>query len=158
EAADGEAELPAQLVEVMAAAVRKLAVFEQLPHALVRIELRRVRGQALQLQPPRGAGPEEVFDGLTAVNRCTIPDHEELAPHVPQQLPEEGDDRWPAERLHLHMGEEATSWGEGADRGEVVMREWRPQHRRLAHRGVGAGHEGEQIEARLVYEEDRAVL
>jgi hypothetical protein len=48
-AADGQAELPAQLVQVLAAAVLELDALEQIPDAFVRIEVRCVAGQPSQM-------------------------------------------------------------------------------------------------------------
>lgn len=158
EAADGEAQLPAQLVEVVTAAILQLAALEQIPDAFVRIEFRSVGGQAFEVQPLRCARREEVLDGLAAVNGRAIPDHQQLTAHLPEQLPEKGHNRRSTERVVLEMGEEAAIWGDGTDHREVVVREGRTQDRRPADRSIGARNEGQEIEAGLVYAEERPVL
>lgn len=158
QATNGEVQLPAQLVEVATAAVLQLTALEQVPDAFVRIEFRSVGGQAFEVQPLSGALREELLHRLAAMDRRAIPNHEQLAAHLPQQLAEKADDRGSAKGLLLDVREEAPVRCEGADHGEVVMGERGAQDRRLADRRVGAGDEGQQVETRLVYEEDRAVL
>jgi hypothetical protein len=92
------------------------------------------------------------------MDRCPIPDHEQLAWHLAEELAEKGDDRRAAERFLLHMGEELASGGDRADGREVVTAERRTQHRRLPARRICARHEWQQVEAGLIYEEDRAVF
>ena len=158
QAANGEAEFPAQLVEVVAAAVLELTPFEQVPDALVRVEVGRVRRQTLKVQPiPRTRG-EKVFHRATAMNGRTVPNHEQLAAHLAQQLAQEGDDRGAAKCVRLDMGEEAAIRGERADHRQMVMGERRAQHGGLAHRGIRARQKRQEIEAGFVYKEDRAVL
>lgn len=63
---------------------------------------------------------EELSDDLATVDGRAIPDHEQLAAHLAQQLPQEGNDRRAAIRRLLEVGKEATIGGEGADRREMV--------------------------------------
>lgn len=108
QAADGESEFPAQFVEVPAAAVLQFPALEQSPDALVGIEFRRIGGQPLQMQALAGTCCQEVLDRLAAVDRCPIPDDQEPAPDLAQELAEERHDRRPTERHLLDVGEEAT--------------------------------------------------
>ena len=92
------------------------------------------------------------------MNGRAIPDDQELAGHLAQELAEEGADRRAAIGFVLDMGEEPSVRGEGADHGEMVARKRQAQDRRLSHWRVGAGEKGQEIKARLVYEEDGALL
>lgn len=74
EAADGESEFPAQLVEVMAAAVLQFTLFEQVPDPFVGIEVGCVGGQPLQVQSFGRPSREEVFDRLAVMDRRAVPD------------------------------------------------------------------------------------
>jgi hypothetical protein len=158
QAADGQPQFPAQLVEVLTAAILQLAALEQIPDALIRVELRRVTRQAFQVETGRRPGGEEVLHRLAMMDRRAVPDHEQLPPYLAEELAEEGDDRRTPERLRLEVREEPAGRCDGADRGEMITRERGTQDGRLAHGGIGARHEGEEIEAGLVYEEDRAPL
>ena len=105
ETADGESQFPAEFVEVVAAAVRKLTALQQVPEAFGGIEVGRIGGQAFQMQPLRCARHEEVFDRLAAVDRRAIPNHQQLATHLPQQLTQERDHRRPTKGRLLEMRE-----------------------------------------------------
>ena len=162
QAADGEAEFPAEFVEILAAAILEFDPFEQVPDTLISIEVRGIAGQAFQVQPRGGAGGEGVLHRLAVVNGRAVPDDEELAPDLTEQLAKEGDDRRPAERLRLNlrlnMGKQPPVRRDGADGGEMVARERDAQDGSLAAWGVRTRHEGEKVERCLVYEEDRAVF
>ena len=92
------------------------------------------------------------------VDGSTILDHQQLAAELAQELAEEGDDRLTRETLGLSAGEEAAVRGDGADHGAMVATQRGAQDGRLAHRGVRARDKGQQIEARLIYEEDGPLL
>lgn len=158
EPAHGEAEFPAQFVHVHAAAVLQFLAFEQVPQPFRWVQVRRIGGQPLQMESLRCTGGKEVFDRLAAMDGRAVPDHEQLASHLAQQLAQEADDRWPAEGRLLDVGEEPAIGGEGADHREMVVGERRTQHRRLAHRRIGTSHEWQQIQPGLIYEEDGPVL
>lgn len=142
----------------MTAAVLELLALEEIPDTLVGVQFRSVARQALAVQPLRRARGEEVLDRLTAMNRRTIPDDEQLAPHLPQELAEEGHDRRAAQRRLLDMGQAPPIRSDGTDGRAMVMGEWGAQHWRLPAWGVRPGDVGQQIEARLIYEQDGALL
>lgn len=150
--------LPAQLVQVLAAAVLQFDPLQQIPDSLVGVELRRVAGQLFQVESPGRPSGEEVLHRLAPVNRRAVPDDQELPAHSAQELPEKGYDRRTPHCRLLDMGEQPARRGDGTDSREVVVRQRRTQDRRLATWRVRAGREGQQIEAGLVYEEDGTVL
>jgi len=76
---DGQAQFQAQVVQIGAAEVAQFDVLEIVPNALVGIQVRGVARQLLQLEPRRTALRQEVLDGLSAVDRRPIPDHEQPA-------------------------------------------------------------------------------
>lgn len=158
QSADGQLQFPPQLGEVLTAAVLQFPAFEKIPDALVGIEVRRVAGEAFEMQPRGRAGRQEVLDRLAVVNGGTVPDHQQLPSNLAQELAEKGDDRRSAEGLVLHMREEPAVGGDSADHREMVVREWGAQDGRLADRCIGARDERQQIEARFIYEEDGALL
>jgi hypothetical protein len=157
-AADGQPHLPLQLREVLTAPILYLDPLEQIPDALIGIEFGCVAGQALQAEAARGARGEEVLHRRAMVDGRAVPNHEQLAADLAEQLPEEGRNRRTAERMGLHVGEEPAVGDNGANRGEVIARERGAQDGRLPHGGIGAHHERQQIVGRLVYDEDRVSL
>jgi hypothetical protein len=92
EPANREAEFPAQFVEVLAAAVLQCDPLELIPDALVGIEVGCIARVLDELEACRPCS-EEVSDGLGTVDGRAIPDRQQVAPHLPQKLTEEGDDR-----------------------------------------------------------------
>ena len=73
QAADRQPQFPAQLGEILTAAVRKLATLEQVPDPLIGVELGCVAGQPLQVQPLGRARREEVLDRLAVMDGCAVP-------------------------------------------------------------------------------------
>src|SRR3954453_11400731 len=76
---DGQAQFKPQLVQIGAAEVAQFDVLEIVPDALVRIQVRGVARQLLQLEARRGLLCQEVLDRPGAMDRRPIPDHEQLA-------------------------------------------------------------------------------
>ena len=58
----------------------------------------------------------------------------------------------------LDLQEKPPIWGQSTDRRQMLMSQWHPQDRRVAPRRPGAHGHGQQIEARLIYPDDRALL
>src|SRR5579871_879294 len=98
QAGDGQAELPLELREIMADEVAQLDALEMLPDAFVRIHLRRIAWQALQQQTLALLGSEEVLHRLRAVNRGAVPQDQQLALDLPQQVAQKAHDRRAPER------------------------------------------------------------
>src|SRR4028119_1463958 len=78
----------AQVPQVSIAQITQLHMLELLPYTLIRIQVRRVRRQLLQMKELSTTCREE---GLyfTLVNGRTIPDHQHLAAQVPPQMLQE---------------------------------------------------------------------
>src|SRR5688500_7309195 len=90
QAADGRADLAAEMMQVRTADVAERDVLEVAPDALVeRVAVGRVPGQWLQPQALGRAACQEVLDGLAAVDGCAVPDDEQRAGHVGEQVLEE---------------------------------------------------------------------
>lgn len=158
EATDGKSQFPAQLVPVTAAAVGKLASLEQVPDSFVGVELRSVAGQAFEVEAYGGPGDEEVLDGAAAMNHRSIPDDRQLARNLTQPLTQKGDDALAGEGLLLDVGEQSAPGGHTADHRQMVAGEGCAQDRCLPARRIGAGNKWQQIEAGLVYKDDRSVF
>jgi hypothetical protein len=71
---------------------------------------------------PAHCGPlrQECLDGLAAVNGRTIPNDQQFALDVREQVLEKGDHRITIKRLLLHHQGELTFWRDGADHRQVV--------------------------------------
>src|SRR5260370_14787156 len=150
----GAAQRTGQLGQVAAALVAQLDPLEGVPDALVRSELGGVARQLLQVQSRGGARPQEVFDGLAAMDRRPVPDDQQLAAHLAQQHPQEAHDVVGVIRPLLGLHEQAALWRDPADGREVVVGERRRQGRSLPTWRPGPHGPGQQVEAGLVYPDD----
>src|SRR4051794_36591855 len=155
---DGQAQFDPQLVQIGTAEVAQFDVLEIVPDALVRVEVRGVARQLLQLEARRRALRQEVLDGLRAMDRRPIPNHKQLARNLAQEMLQKLDDRGAPERPLADLEEEPPRVGEAADDREMIAGTGYPEDRRLASRGVGPHQARQQIEARLVYPDDGTLL
>jgi hypothetical protein len=101
---------------------------------------------------------QESFDDMAAMNRGAIPDDDQAASHLAQQVGEERDHIHRVDGVVLAVEIELTLRRDGTDRREMVTGIPFPQNRGLAHRRIRADDTGQRIESGLVYEEDRLVL
>jgi len=138
ETSSGQAEFEPQLGQVIAAQVPQFDPLQHIPDAFIGIQLRRVGGQLFQPDAGCTALGEEVFDYLSAVNRRAIPDDQQLARDVPQQVLEEANHIRPAQRADAHLQEELAGGGNAANDGQVIAGEQCAQDRRHAAWRPGA--------------------
>ncbi len=155
---DGEAQFAAELAQVSAAPVAEFDVLEIVPDTFVRVEVGRVAGQLLQLEPCRRPLGQEVLHRLGTMDGRAIPDQEEFALNVTQQTLEKADDLGAPESPLAHLQEHPPVVGKAANHGQMIARAGHAQDRRLAPRRVGAHEPRQQVEGGLVYPDDRAPL
>ncbi len=154
----GEAEVAAEVSEILAADVAQFDALEVVPDALIRVEIRGVAWELLQADASGTALGQEVFDRLAAMNRCPIPDDQQLAGDVAQQVLEEPDDIGALVRVLLDQHEQPPGRGDAADDRQVIAGQWQAEDRRLAAWGIGADGTGQQVEARFVDPDDGSPL
>jgi hypothetical protein len=153
-ASGSESEVVAQVREVQAADVAQLDVLEVAPAALVRVQIGGVAGELLQADAPGAAPGPEVLDRLAAMDRRAIPEHQELAGDVAEQVPEDAHDVRALVRPLLHAHQQPAIRGDAADDRQVIAAQRQAEDRRLAARGVGPDGAGQQVEAGLVDPDD----
>jgi hypothetical protein len=150
----GQAEVVSQVREVQAADVTQLDVFEIGPDALVRVQVGSVAWQLFQADPLGASVGQEVLDGLAAMDRGAIPEHQELAGDMAEQLLQEADNVRALVRVVLDVQQQATVRGDAADDGQMIAAQRQAEDRRLAAWRIGADGAGEQLEAGLVDPDD----
>jgi hypothetical protein len=99
EALGGEPEFESQFGEIATTQIAELDVLELVPDPFVGIGFGRIAGQLLQVEPGGRALREKVRHGLGPVDGCAIPDHEQRARLVVEQMAQEADHLGAAERL-----------------------------------------------------------
>ena len=155
---DGQSQFEPQVVQIGAAEVAQFDVLEIVPDALVGIQVRGVARQLRQLEAGRRALRQEVLDGLSAMDRRPIPDHEHLARNLAQEMLQKLDDLRAPKRPLADLEEQPPLMGQAADDREMIAGAGDPEDGRLPPRGVGAHQARQQIEAGLVYPDDGTPL
>jgi hypothetical protein len=84
--------LPSLLSQIVAAHVGQLDVLELPPNAFLRVRLRGVALEALEANPARCIGGEELLDNAAPVDCGSVPDNAQLARDVAQEVAEEAHD------------------------------------------------------------------
>jgi hypothetical protein len=69
----------------MAAQVLHLNVFQIMPNAFIRVQIRRIARQALQMDGLGRALTQKILNRLTVMGWQTIPEDEQFAVNKPQQ-------------------------------------------------------------------------
>ena len=129
----------------------------ELPDPLVRVELRGVAREAVEVEP--GEGTHHLTDGFAAVDRPVVPDHHHRAAQVPQQVAERLADLRVLDVLRMQAKVEAQTPPARADRDArdrrdplaalAVMEKWR-----ATARDPGPLHTRDQEEAGVVDEDE----
>ena len=91
----------AEIMEVRTADIAQVDTFEIGPDAFIGIQVWGMTGQLVQTPPCGTARGKKLFDGPTAMNRRAVPDHEQFAGQVAQEVAEELHHVWRAERMIL---------------------------------------------------------
>jgi len=154
----GEAEVTSEMGEILAADVAQFDALEVVPDALVGVEVRGVAGELFQADTASTALGQEVLDRLAAMDRSAVPDDQELAGDVAQEVLEEAHDIRALVGVVLHQHEQAPRRRDAADDGQVIAAQREAEDRRLPAWGVGPDRAREEIEARFVDPDDGPAL
>lgn len=144
--------------KIEATHIPQLSPFELVPEALARIQLRSIRREPFDVEALRRAIGQELFDHVTAMNWGPIPDNDQAAGHLAQQMLKEGDHILRVKGVILTLEIEFAPQRDGTDGREVVTGPPSLQDRRLTYGGVGSNDAGQGIKPRLVDEQDRLLL
>jgi len=142
----------------MATQIFHLDLFEMLPILFIRIQVRRVGRELLQVNISRATSLQKFSHQSAAVNWGTIPDHQQLAANPTPQVEEERDTFGARQRLRSRQRIESPFRCNPAHHRQVIARDERMQDRRLTSRRVGPDHAGQQIKTGFVYQDDVPAL
>src|SRR3990172_210948 len=140
----------AQFVQIMTTQVLHLNLFQIAPDAFIGVQVRGVGGQLFQMKTLSGALPQEIFDRLTAMSRQSIPDKEQFAAHMMQQMFQKTDNRRPGESHLLDHHEQAAIGGDGADDRQMIPSQGHTQDRCLPAGSIGVDGGGQQVKTRFI--------
>lgn len=151
-------ELALEFGQVATAAVTQLDPLEVAPDPFIGIEVWGVGGQGFEMEAGGSALSQEVLDRLTPMDRGAVPDDQELAREVTQEMAEEADHRRTFEGAGADLKEQAALRGEGADHREMVTGEGDGQGRGLPLGGVGSDPGRQEIEAGFIRPDDGSLF
>jgi hypothetical protein len=145
-----------QLVAVVRGSVGK-ALFGELPDSFVGVELRGVGGQSDEMEPLGSAA--ELSNEASAVRSATIPEDEDVAAEMPEQVAQEVTGLQLADVVVVKLEEEIQAPapggdGEARDRRDPVAPIEMAHQRRLSHRSPRLGDGRGQEEARFIGENE----
>lgn len=154
EPSGGQAQCSVQMAQGGTAQIPQLDPFQVVPDALIGIQIRRVAWQDLKLEACRATGRQERLHRLAMMDGSTVPDHQQLARDVTQQVLQEPNHLRTPNRTLVDHQEQAVVQGDAADDRQVVAGQRHAQDGRLRPWRVAADHRRQQIEAGLVYPDD----
>jgi len=151
---EGGSQLAVELRHILRGAVGQPTV-ALTPDVLSRVEFRGVRREVLRLNP--GVLAEERLHGLTPMDRALVPEQDQRAAEVSQELPEEPADIQPIEAAALEPDVQRQTAPPGRDRqrtdgGDVALFVEIPGMRGVPSGCPGALKVGDEQEAALVEE------
>jgi len=73
------------------------------PDSFLRVRLRSVAREPLEVNPTSSTGGEELLDYFAPVDRCSIPDYKQLAGNVAHEVAEEAHDVGTPDRRSVHL-------------------------------------------------------
>jgi hypothetical protein len=150
QACAGEQQVVIELHEILATEILHLATFEQIPNHFLRVELRCIGRQAFQVNACSSTSSQEVFHGLTAMDAGTIPDDEQLASDLTQELLEKAHHVVSLVRVVLRLHEQSSLRCQRSDSRDVVVSQWHTQDWSLTPWSIGAHGHRPQIKTRLI--------
>lgn len=147
-----------ELRPVQTTNILELDAFEQIPDALLWIQLWGIGRQLFQMDPSCPAVAEIVFDRLAAMNGSSVPDHQQLARNLAGEQLQEANHIGAFVGVVLALHDDLSFGGDAAHGRKMIARQLHFQQRRLADRCIGSHHHGQQIKRRLIHKDYRPVF
>ena len=92
------------------------------------------------------------------MNARAIPDNEQLAGEVPEQMLQEAHDLDTADRPLMYLHQQLAGGRNATDHRQVVIAAWHPQDGGVPGGRIRPHARRQEVEGRLVYEYQRALL
>ncbi len=151
----GVSEHPVQLDQVRGRTIRQSAV-GLVPDIFGRVEFRRIGREKFRMESWMGFEP--LLDFPTAMDRSPIPQQDHGPPKMPDQVLKEGPNVQACEIVGAQLkieGQPSSSGrhGQSTDRRDPVLLVEIVNERRFPFGGPGAGHVGDEQEARFIEED-----
>ncbi len=147
-------QLTAEVRQVPTADVPQFDPFEVVPDAFIRVQIRGVAGQLLQVEALGGTVGQELLHRLPAMDGGAVPDHQQLAGEMAQQMAEEAHHILPPQRVLPEVQQECPVGGDATNGREMIVGERDTQDGRVTARCIGANAARQEVEARFIYPDD----
>lgn len=158
QALSGTNELRVQFSEIRTTGIPQLGVLEVIPDTFIRVEIRGVARQLLQVQPFGRSTLEKVFDGLPPTNWRSVPDHHDVTWKLPQQDPQKAHDRFGVRGCRTDLYEQASIQRDSTNRRKMIVRQLYPHLWRLSHRSPRPNSHRQEVKSCFIYPQDGGLL
>lgn len=158
QSSNSQAHSATEMSEVGAAHISQLHSLQIVPDTFIGVKIRGIARQLFQANPPGTTVGQELLDGLATVDGRAIPDHQQLARDVTQQVLQKANHIRATISTLLYHQQQGTVQGDAADGRYVVPGQGHSQDGGLTAGSVGAYHAGQEVEARFVYPDDGSML
>jgi hypothetical protein len=150
----GSHQFGCKLIEVGSTKVLEFASFQEIPHAFLWIEFRRIAWETFQMDAFGSPLSQKVLDCLAAMDRGPIPNDKQVARDLPQQQLQKAHDIWSFVGVILHLHDQLSLQGQPSNSREMVTCQLDGQHGGLSSWRIGPNDHGQEIKRRLVYKDD----
>lgn len=127
-----------QLAQILTADILQAYAFQILPHALIRVQVRRIRREPLQLNPPICSLRQKGFDILAPVDRGSIPYDQQFAGDMLEQMLKKLHHVRAFEGFLPHLDIESALFRNTADDRKMLMAQFMAQNGRFPFGRIGA--------------------
>jgi hypothetical protein len=128
----------AEMGDTWAAKVLQFHPFQVVPDSLGRVQLRRIAGKLLQVNPVGRASAQVVLHCFAPVDGSAIPDDQQLPSNMPPQVPKEPNYILPSVGFLLHHQVQLAPWGDTTQGRKVVSAQGSPNQWGLSDWGIGS--------------------
>lgn len=143
-------QFPFQLAQILAAGIFQAHAFQILPHALIRIQVRRIRRESLQLNPLICSLRQKGFDILAPVDRGSIPYDQQFAGDMLEQMLKKLHHVRAFEGFLPHLNIEPALFRNTTDDRKMVMAQFMAQNGRFLFGRIGAARERQQVKSGFI--------
>jgi len=130
-------------------------MFEMPPNTFIRIQFRSVCGKALQVNLSRPTIGEEVFDLIRTVDTSTIPNDQQFATEIPEQMTQESHTIQAGQRAYSRQGRQLSGQRDPTHHRQMIARLKHLQDWRLTARGIRSDHSSQRVESGFIYADNQ---
>src|ERR671917_703777 len=154
----GFAQFVVQVRDALATPVLQFHPLQIVPNPLGWVQLWRIAGKLLQVNPVSSVSSQVLLYQPAAVDGSSIPQHQQLPHNMLPQVLEEPNHILPSVGPLLDHQVQLAFWGDTAHHRQVVSAQGSTNEGGLAHWGIGPHHPRQQVEPSLVHKDQSPAL